>query len=152
MWKVENYNVALKCFLKNKKWEILILKSSILQSSFWGSYDFPGWRIDEEEFNISYSAILKREIFEETGISKVAIWKEVVGIGRHKVLWKFRNTSTEDLLIFYLFFEWILEEDEASVSISNQHDDHEWVRLDEILLEDYFASGCLEAIKMYLKK
>ena len=64
MSKIANYHVSLKCFLRNKNWQTLILKTP-KDSSFNWMYDFPGWRIDENEFEVYYIDILKREIFEE---------------------------------------------------------------------------------------
>jgi 8-oxo-dGTP pyrophosphatase MutT (NUDIX family) len=42
----------------------LILKTPE-NSSFYGMYDFPGGRIDEDEFKTDYIEILKRELYEE---------------------------------------------------------------------------------------
>ena len=150
MTKRANYHVSLKCFLKNKDWQTLILKTTE-DSSFNWMYDFPGWRIDEDEFEVDYIDILKREILEEIWVSKVLIKKNVVAIWRHKVLSKFRKTSNEDGYIFYLFFEWFLEESQELI-ISHEHNDFEWVYLENIKLEDYFYSWLLEWPKMYLSK
>lgn len=150
MWKVANYNISLKCFLKNNKWEILILKTQPT-SSFLGTYDFPGWRIDEDEFEVDYIDILKREIFEETWIKDVKIENKIVAIGRHKVFAEFRNTTKEDNYIFYIFYEGFLSCDECAV-VSNEHQDFRWVKLEDIILEDYFISWYLEWVRMYLRK
>ncbi|NDK09078.1 NUDIX domain-containing protein [Candidatus Gracilibacteria bacterium] len=150
MSKVANYNISLKCFIKNKKGETLILKTN-QSSSFLGTYDFPGGRIDKDEFEVDYIDILKREIFEETGLKDVQIENKVVAIGRHKVLAEFRNTIKEDNYIFYIFYEGLLDCEECAV-VSNEHQDFKWVKLEEIVLEDYFISGYLEGVKMYLSK
>jgi 8-oxo-dGTP pyrophosphatase MutT (NUDIX family) len=150
MPKIANYQISLKCFLKNNKWETLILKTTP-SSSFLGTYDFPGWRIDEEEFETHYIDILKREIFEETGIKDVKIENKVVAIARHKVLAELRKTEKKDNYIFYIFYEWILNCDKCAV-ISDEHADFKWVNLEDIVLEDYFMSWYLEWVKMYLNK
>jgi 8-oxo-dGTP pyrophosphatase MutT (NUDIX family) len=150
MSKVANYQISLKCFLKNNKWETLILKTTP-SSSFLGTYDFPGWRIDEDEFETHYIYILKREIFEETGIKDVKIENKVVAIARHKVLAELRKTEKKDNYIFYIFYEWILKCDECAI-ISDEHADFKWVKLEDIVLEDYFMSWYLEGVKMYLNK
>lgn len=150
MSKIANYHVSLKCFIKNKNWQTLILKTPE-NSSFNWMYDFPGWRIDENEFEVDYIDILKREIFEEIWVSKVEIKKEVVAIGRHRILAIQRRTWNEDIHIIYLFFEWFLEENKELI-ISHEHNDFEWVYLENIKLEDYFCSWILEWVKMYLSK
>lgn len=150
MWKVANYNISLKCFLKNKNWETLILKTNQSSSFLW-TYDFPGWRIDKDEFEVDYIDILKREIFEETWLKDVQIENKVVAIWRHKVLAEFRNTIKEDNYIFYIFYEGLLDCEECAV-VSNEHQDFKWVKLEEIVLEDYFISWYLEWVKMYLSK
>jgi 8-oxo-dGTP pyrophosphatase MutT (NUDIX family) len=149
MWKVANYQISLKCFLKNNKWETLILKTTPSSSFLW-TYDFPGWRIDEDEFEVDYIDILKREIFEETWIKSVLIENKVVAIARHKVLAHLRKHSDEDNYIFYIFYEWFLDCEDCV--ISNEHADFKWVKLEEIILEDYFMSWYLEWVKMYLGK
>lgn len=63
MWKIANYQISLKCFLKNSKWETLILKTPD-NSSFNWMYDFVWWRIDEDEFNIDYIDILKEKFLK----------------------------------------------------------------------------------------
>jgi len=147
MSKVANYNISLKCFLKNKNWEVLILKSPE-NSSFKWLYDFPWWRIDEDEFEVDYVEILKREIFEESWILKVEVKDKTVAIWRHKAIkvWK------EDESIFYVFFEWFIEDENQKVIISHEHVGFEWIKLEEIKLEDYFISWYLEWVKMYLGK
>lgn len=91
MSKIANYQISLKCFLKNKKGECLILKTPE-KSSFLGTYDFVGGRIDENEFEVDYRDILRREIFEEIGIKNVEIPEKVVAIARHKVQKQFTSS------------------------------------------------------------
>ncbi len=56
------------------------------------------------------------------------------------------DTHREDL--FYPFYEAELLDWE--VDISDEHNDFKWVKLEEIVLEDYFESGMLEGVRMYL--
>jgi len=146
MWKIANYQISLKCFLKNSKWETLILKTPD-NSSFNWMYDFVWWRIDEDEFNIDYIDILKREIFEETWLKDFTINNKVVAISRHKALKKY-TTSWNDEIIQYIFFEWIINS--YNIFLSKEHIDYKWVNLEKIKLEDYFCSWYLDAAKMYL--
>lgn len=149
MSKPAIYNISLKCFLHNSKWEVLILKTPET-SSFYGMYDFPGGRIDEDEFETDYIEILKRELEEEVWISQIEIEKKVVAIARHKAEAKFTSKNIPEYL-FYNFFEAFLLENQE-IKISHEHQDYLWVKLDKIILEDYFCSWYLEAVKMYINK
>lgn len=113
-------------------------------------YDFPGGRIDEDEFETDYIEILKRELFEEAWVENIEIEKKVVAIARHKAEGKFTSKNIPEYL-YYNFFEAFLSENQE-IKISHEHNDFLWVKLDEIILEDYFCSGYLEAAKMYLEK
>jgi hypothetical protein len=145
MKKVAKYNISLKIFLKNRFWEILILKTPD-DSSFHWKYDFPGWRIDENEFKTPYLEILKREISEEIWNVEVKIENKIVAIARHYA----PKDDKEDEFIFYNFWEGEILNKE--IKISEEHTDIKWVKLAEIDLEEYFESWMLEAVRMYLNK
>lgn len=142
MKKIANYQISLKAILKNSAWETLILKTwNEFDNPYW-KYDFPGWRIDENEFEVAYLDILRREIKEELWEKvKVELNKKPVAIWRHK--------NSRDI-IFYVVFEWnILSWD---VEISHEHSGYKFIKLEWIVLEDYFKSWMLEVAKMYLEK
>lgn len=140
--QIANYQVSLKAILKNSAWETLILKEPEESYATYWKYDFPGWRIDTDEFEVHYLDILRREIKEELWEKiKVELSKKPVAIWRHK---------SSHNIVFYVVFEWnILNED---IEISFEHNDFEFVKLEEIILEDYFKSWMLEVAKMYLWK
>lgn len=144
MKKVANYNISLKVFLKNYKWEILILKTPDYSSFHW-KYDFPWWRVDENEFYVDLLEVLKREVLEEIWKVEYNISDKPVAFARHRAQYE---DHKED--IFYLFYEadillWDIE-------ISKEHNNFKWVNLSKINLEDYFESWMLDAAKMYLNK
>lgn len=147
MSKPAKYYISLKCFLHNSKWEVLILKTPE-NSSFYGMYDFPGGRIDEDEFETDYIEILKRELCEEAWVINIEIEKKVVAIARHKAEGKFTSKNIPEYL-YYNFFEAFLLENQ-DIKISQEHQEYLWVKLDEIKLEEYFCSWYLEAAKMYV--
>lgn len=140
MPKIADYQVSLKAILKNSLWETLILKTPP-ESSFYGKYDLPWWRIDEWEFEVPYLDILAREIKEEVWDVKVELNNKVVSIWRHSHNWNF---------IFYVVFEWIILNDD--INISFEHCWFKFIKLENIILEDYFSSWMLECLKMYLNK
>jgi len=137
---VDKYMVSLKVFLTNTKWETLILQNSNKWHSR-GFYDVPGGRIDDDEFDIDYETIIKREISEE-------LWKDVkCNISLKPVsMWRFQ--CYEDR-VFLLMFE--ADYIAGDIIISDEHESYKWVKLDKINLEEYFMSGMLESVKRYLE-
>lgn len=144
MKKIANYNISLKVFLQNDKWETLILKTPD-SSSFHGNYDLPWGRIDEDEFYVDLLDILDREIKEEVWNIKYTVNKKPVAVFRHRAEY---NDRVED--IFYPFYEAkIISWD---INISDEHSEYKWVKLSDIVLEEYFISWILDWAKMYLDK
>lgn len=145
----EFYHVSLKLFIKNSEGKTLVLKA-IDNGTFAGYHDFPGGRIDKDEFKTPMIDILQREVLEEVGDVEVSINPVPVAVGRHLILSKFTATKEKDIPVLYLFFE--ASYIKGDPTISNEHSGIEWVDLESIDLERYFTSGILEAVKMYLKK
>jgi len=142
------YQVSLKVFLKNNKGEVLILKG-INSGTFAGFYDLPGGRINTDEFKVDFNEILKREIKEEVGKVNFHInSNKPVAFGRHLIPASFSDEGREKRVL-YLFFE--AEFSDGNVIISDEHTDHKWVNLKEIDQKQYFKSGILEGVKMYLE-
>ena len=137
------YQISLKIILKNDKNEILILKD-LETSSFAGFYDLPGGRIDKDEFSTPFPEIIKREIKEECGNIKILLNKTPVATGRHLI------SKEKEIHVLYLFFEARLLE--GKIIISDEHEEYKWIKLDEINPEEYFKSGILEGIEMYINK
>lgn len=135
------YQISLKVFIKNAKWEILALKTPA-GSGFHGKYDFPWGRINEDEFSVNLKDILKREIQEEVGNIRYSLSEKPVAYARHKGISHF---------VFYVFWEATLEENVA-IQISHEHENFQWLDCSNIHLEEYFESGMLEGIKIYLGK
>ena len=103
-----------------------------------------------DRFKTDYIEILKRELYEEAWVENIEIEKKVVAIARHKAEGKFTSKNISEYL-YYNFFEAFLLENQE-IKISHEHQEYLWVKLDEIILEDYFYSWYLEAAKMYLNK
>lgn len=142
------YQISLKIILKNKKREILILQA-VNNGSYAGYYDLPGGRIDVNEFKVSLTEIIEREIEEEIGEIKFKLKRKPVAIGRHLIAKQY-SSFKKDVRCFYLFFEATYIS--GKIKISKEHIGYKWINLDKIKLEDYFKSGILEGVKMYLKK
>ena len=142
------YQVSLKVIIKNSKGEILAMKADP-NGSYAGFYDFPGGRIDIDEFHTPFSEIIKREIEEEIGNNVVyTLHPKPVATGRHCIDAKFAKGG-KDIHVIYLFFE--AQYVSGQVVISDEHTGFEWLNLSKIKPEQYFKSGNLEGLKMYLK-
>ncbi|HRY36321.1 MAG TPA: NUDIX domain-containing protein [Candidatus Magasanikbacteria bacterium] len=145
----DNYQISLKLILQNKENKFLLLKVED-GGGYHGYYDFPGGRINEEEFTVGLSEILKRETSEEIGttIKYELISKTPIAYGRHKWFSKRQNKLAN---CFYLVFEGKLLE--GDVKISNEHASYVWMSYEDIKnnLETLFVSGILECAKMYFK-
>jgi len=141
------YQVSLKVFLKNSAGEVLLLKAPN-GGTLAGYYDFPGGRIDESEFDTSLMEIASRELFEEIGDIEFSINPKPVATGRHFL--PSRSGESNGNHLIYLFFE--ADYLGGKITISDEHVDHRWVKLEEVKLDDFFISGFLDAAKMYLGK
>lgn len=140
------YNISLKVFLKNDKGEILALKA-VANSTLAGFYDFPGGRINDDEFETDYETLIKRELEEEVGpdvLYKLSL--KPVSFGRHHYFSKRQN---KDIRTLWLFFE--AEYLGGNIKISAEHTGLAWLDFSKIKLEDYFVTGPLEAVQRYLE-
>ncbi len=145
----ESYHISLKVFLKNAEGKTLVL-TSLSTGTFGGYHDFPGGRIEQDEFNTPLLEILEREVQEEVGISDITINPHPVSVGRHLILSKFTIEKNKDVPVFYVFYEGTCNAD--NVSISEEHEGSEWVDLKEVDLKKYFTSGILEGVMAYLDR
>lgn len=142
-----NFQVSLKIILKNKKGEILVLKVPD-NGSMAGFYDLPGGRINIKELKEPFGKILKRELEEEIGKKVRYKLSEVpVSIGRH---YYFSKIKKKDQNIFWVFFE--AQYLSGEISISSEHKEYSWLRLNYNNLKKYFVRGPLEGITHYFTK
>lgn len=141
------YQVSLKVILRNNKNEILALKA-VASGSYAGFYDFPGGRINNDEFNVPFMEIASREVIEEVGAVKFKINPVPIAAGRHLIPAKLTSSGL-DIKVLYLFF--VGQYLGGEITISQEHTGFIWLDLSKIKLEKYFKSGDLEGIKMYYK-
>ncbi|KKR21322.1 MAG: hypothetical protein UT48_C0010G0070 [Parcubacteria group bacterium GW2011_GWE2_39_37] len=143
---VDNYQISLKVILKNKKGETLFLKNPD-SGTMPNMFDFPGGRIDVEEFTVAIEDIIQREIKEEIGEINYKLILKPVAIARH-LLPAIKN-KREESHVLYVFFEALYKS--GKIIISDEHVAYEWAMLEKIPLKKYFASGMLDGVRMYLK-
>ena len=142
------YQVSLKVIIKNTKGEILGLRA-VDKGSMKGYFDLPGGRIDADEFYAPFEEIIKREIREEVGDVKYTLNNSPVALGRHLIPSQI-SSSGKDINVIYIFFE--AKYSKGEIVINDEHLGFKWIDISKIKLEDYFDSGILEGIKMYLAK
>jgi len=152
MAKKDRYQVSLKAFLKNEEGELLAMAKD--KGSFAGLYDFPGGRIEEDEFTTPLKEILMRELKEEIGDVDIDLEDAPVAVGRHLIPSDVNKQGEDvpEIHVLYVFFEGLLKN--GDVSISSEHSGYEWLKTDAIIKEPkkYFSSGNLEAVVSYLGK
>lgn len=143
---IDRYQVSLKAILKNERGEILGLKAQG-NGTMAGFYDLPGGRIDVEEFRTPLIDCIRREIQEECGDIRVEVDPRPIAYGKHLIAPQFTKDGQE-IHVLYLFFE--VKFRDGDIVISDEHTDHRWLDPAAINLEEYFNSGNLEGLKMYL--
>lgn len=148
MSKRDYYHVSLKLILRNDQNSILILASDP-KGSFGGLYDLPGGRIDESEFETPIEQIIRREAHEEIGEVEFELNMKPVAIGRHLIPADM-TSEHKDIHIMYIFFEAKIISGE--IKLSSEHNSYDWFDLSKQNPADYFTSGILEGINMYLEK
>jgi 8-oxo-dGTP pyrophosphatase MutT (NUDIX family) len=142
------YQVSLKLLLKNSEGKILALKA-VHNGSYAGFYDLPGGRIDTDEFKTDFSNIIAREVVEEIGNVEFQIQQNPVAVGRHLIPASM-TSSGKDIHVLYLFFE--AHYGGGELKISSEHAGYQWLDLAKIDPAEYFTSGILEGIRMYIGK
>lgn len=148
--KKENdfYQISLKVIIKNNKGEILLLKAN-MEGSFAGYYDFPGGRIDTNEFTTPFFDIIKREIIEEVGNINFTLNAKPVAVGRHLAP-AIITKNDHDIHVLYLFFE--AQYINGEINVSNEHIGYKWINFSKIEPAKLLRSGNLEGLEMYLSK
>lgn len=142
------YQVSLKAILRNADGLILAVKCGPT-SSMAGFYTLPGGRIDEDEFSKPYTDILSRELREELGEAvKFSFSPLPVALGRHLIPAKNSGKINQDIHVLLVFFE--AQFLGGNVVISDEHTGFTWLDLNSIVLAEYFISGSLEGLKMYI--
>ena len=143
-----NFQVSLKLILVNKQKQILGLGVNS-GCSFFGFYDLPGGRIDEEEIFLDFSKILKREIKEELGNIKFQIEEKPITAVKYIVPGKFKDDK-KDLPMMYVFF--VARYISGKIKISHEHENFAWLSVNKNNVAKYFSQNYLNGVKKYLEE
>jgi 8-oxo-dGTP diphosphatase len=115
------FYIGIKGLIQNKQGEILLLKADVTKhrkntEAYW---DIPGGRIDEGQ---SVLDTLKREIKEETGITKLAGIEFVTAVVSHHEI-----PFEDKLLGLALMIYKVQIPPDSKVTLSLEHVAYEWV-------------------------
>jgi len=135
------FQVSLKLIVKNRKGEFLLLKNPD-SSSMPGYYDLAGGRIKIHEIATSFRKVIDREVKEELGKDvKYQLIESPVAIGRHP------PSSPEKPYMLWVFF--VAEYLSGKITVSEEHVNYVWAKLNKNNLKKYFIKGPLEGMKSY---
>ncbi len=141
------YQISLKLILNNSKGKTLLMKAQN-KDTYAGFYDFPGGRINVDEFEVPLPDIVRREVREEIGDVEYTLNTHPVAVARHLIPAHI-SVLKRDVRVLYLLYEGIYTGGE--VRVSYEHTGFEWMDLMNIELEKYLKSGNLEGVRMYLE-
>lgn len=146
MPEIDTFHVSQKLFITNEKQELLILKDA--HNPY---HDFPGGRLDKEEFTTPLLASLRREIEEELGGDVVlTIHEGVVAVARDCLWNKLLNRLDDERHLFLLFYE--AQYRGGEIVLSDEHVSYRWVESATFNPAGLFKPGIEQAVREYLAK
>lgn len=142
------FQISLKIILKDAHGNVLILKDQP-DGMLYGYYDLPGGRIANSEKEYPFRDIIDREVKEELGEhARVSVNDTVVMATRQH--WYPDPTTGMEAHVMWVFFEGTYEG--GLITISPEHENYKWVRLEDLNLEEHFIGAALEGLQQYLTR
>ena len=118
--KPQVFMVSLKVLLKNKNGEVLLLKTPSNTPGWYGKYDLPGGRINDNEVDIDFHKLIDREIKEEAGRGvKYKLRKDPVALAKYRI--------PDGRCILYVLFE--ARYISGKITISEEHTEYIWKKI-----------------------
>jgi 8-oxo-dGTP pyrophosphatase MutT (NUDIX family) len=134
------YHVAVKLFLRDGA-------KLLITHDIFGSWDLPGGRIKNDEFDTPLESVIERKTREELG-------EEVkYELGEPTVFFRverLEHNTQEMVRIFGVGYAATYLGGE--VKLGEHHDQTEWVDVNTFKPEDYFTGGWLKGVQKYLEK
>jgi 8-oxo-dGTP pyrophosphatase MutT (NUDIX family) len=122
----------------------------ILKDSHSPYYDFPGGRLDFEEYNLPLAASLEREVGEELGSEiKLEINHHPAAVERD-CLWDRVLNTHHYRRVFGIFFE--ARYLGGDIKLSDEHEFYEWVDVKAFNPRGLFKPGYERAVRGYLRR
>jgi ADP-ribose pyrophosphatase YjhB (NUDIX family) len=138
--KHEAFTISLKILLQNKQGEILLLKSPSTAPSWYGKYDLPGGRINNDEVDIDFHKLIDREVKQEVGKNvKYKLRKDPVSLVKYR--------PKGDCSILYILFE--ARYISGKVEISKEHTEYIWKRINSKNIKELMHKKFVELINNY---
>ncbi len=142
---IKDFNVGIKGVIIQDNKVLLLKRLGLDGAKFW---DLPGGRIDGEE---TIMDALKRELIEEVSLDKNFEIKNLLHAYRYQ---KDINNGRGLMLLCYL-----VESEGLKVRLSDEHSDHEWFGLNEIIdfddseyfLNDEYKIALIKAFESHKK-
>ena len=134
----DTYFVAVKVLLR--KGDELLLTHDVF-----GDWDIPGGRIKPNEFDTPLEDIIARKMREELGDNVQYQLGEQKVIFRHK---RIEHSTGNEARIFALGYEALYHSGE--ITLGANHDDYEWVNVNEFDPSKYLTGGWLKGIQQYI--
>ncbi len=129
---MEYFWVAVKCIIKNNKWEILLVYKSETEDVNPNSFDIPWWRLNWwEKLEDAINREVKEEVNLNITIEKLSRWR-----------W---FTKWEMHLVWMTYV--VKCENTDNIKLSDEHTGYFWKTKDEILNWD-FPGWLKEEVKM----
>ena len=123
-------DIILTGIIKDKD-QLLIVRRSLDDTSYPGSWEFPGGHLDDNE---TIKEGLKRELFEEIGFDMD--FEPIITNYTDEL--KVKNNETK--LSIEIDFIINVNKEEVEIKLSNEHIDFKWVTKDSEYLDDYIKS------------
>lgn len=123
-------DIILTGIIKDKD-QLLIVRRSLDDKSYPGTWEFPGGHLDDNE---TIKEGLKRELFEEIGFDMD--FEPIITNYTDEL--KVKNNETK--LSIEIDFIINVNKEEVEIKLSNEHIDFKWVTKDSKYLDDYIKS------------
>ena len=113
------FQVSVKAIIKEGQ-KILLLETP------YGSYDFPGGRIDETEKDLELHEVLKRELQEELGNNIKFTVGDIAFVSKRRYT---KNSKENRLIAIFYEADYI----SGKIELSDEHTKYTWVEPQSIL-------------------
>jgi ADP-ribose pyrophosphatase YjhB (NUDIX family) len=139
--KPQAFMISLKVLLKNDRGEYLLLKTPSQTPGWFGKYDLPGGRINDDEVEIDFHELIDREIKEEAGPKiKYKLRKDPVALAKYRF--------KDGRCILYILFE--ARYISGQIVISDEHTEYRWEKVTLKNSDKYFHPKFVELFGNYI--
>ena len=135
------FHVGLKALIINDDGEFLLLKAIAKNKDCHNTWDLPGGRINQDELDIVFLKIIKREIREEAGDIKYVLRPDPVSLA------KTAYEGGEER--FFILFE--AKYISGDVKISDEHSGYIWKKIGPKDIDKNFNQVIRELMLNYFK-